>query len=870
MIQIKPVPVQASLTFYHHFYIALWSGSYISSAMEYAKYQMQNDTRFGRYWCNFVLLGLDTFVNLLDVKHDVLHQNMENAEEEVAQSSKQDWLNPATYTPPDQEALLLEMQKSLEELIVNQGSMSSVLKLLHLLMTEAIKRLSPTNRDNVTVKLTANIIGIPGVSSMLNLLGFRFQYLAPEPSKMGDRTSLMTCEQAGMGDVSSLSTVPISHAHPVAVIFPYWNPDRLLGIAQQAIAALIDLSACSQCVNALIWILPLTCERLEQLINLLEKCRSPPTVCPKLLEKEVASLWSQPHFRDFLQVIGYEQAGRYLFHNPRDLNKSLLLGSLNLFLALRPQQLQSLSKPDPQQHSSESLREQQSREVHQEAVTHRENQSREGQLETVTQREKQSRESQQETVTQREKQSREVHQEAVTQREKQSRESQLETVTQRETQSRESHQEGSVHTGGDKKTRQASQQSLLATRRDKKNKRISQESSTDTRRDKKTKQISQENVIHTSRDKKTRQGSLESSIDTRRDKKTRDSSQESSVDTGRVKKTRDSSQESLIDTGRDKKTRDGSQESLIDTGRDKKTRDSSQESLIDTRRVKKTRDNSQESLIDTGRDKKTRDGSQESLIDTGRDKKTRDGSQESLIDTGRDKKTREDSQESLIDTGRVKKTRDGSPKATSAKSKKNRQGHPETTATRNKRTKHGLQEASELSNKQSDQETQQTAKGATYPHEKSKVYLNTLKPLLVLRHQLMMQAPWLTVKPTSEEVRVKHDLVNRLDSLHSQQQAQLHRVRMWHKKALTELENKPEKQGVKRQVKDCCPKKVKVKEPRSPSTAQIPFDMSTATSQNVALRPSAHDIIKEQEENVRHRHRAAVKDIFLPFIEPLP
>ncbi|GCB83292.1 hypothetical protein scyTo_0023446, partial [Scyliorhinus torazame] len=102
---------------------------------------------FGRYWCNFVLLGLDMFVNLLDVKHGMLHQKMENAEEELAQSTKQDWLNPVPYTSPvtDQKALLLEIQRSLEELILNQGSMSSVLKLLHLLMTEAIKRLAPNN-----------------------------------------------------------------------------------------------------------------------------------------------------------------------------------------------------------------------------------------------------------------------------------------------------------------------------------------------------------------------------------------------------------------------------------------------------------------------------------------------------------------------------------------------------------------------------------------------------------------------------------------------------------------------------------------------------------------------------------------------------
>eukprot|EP00061_Rhincodon_typus_P016487 g44736.t1 len=151
----------------------------------------------------------------------------------------------------------------------------------------------------------------------------------------------------------------------------------------------------------------------------------------------------------------------------------------------------------------------------------------------------------------------------------------------------------------------------------------------------------------------------------------------------------------------------------------------------------------------------------------------------------------------------------------------------------------------------------------------------------------MMQAPWLTVNPTSEEVRVKHDLANRLNSLRSQQQAEVHCVEMWHKKALTELEKKPEKQRIKRKVNvqnrrnkddirsthalsgsvnvhtvtvtspikadspDCCPKKVKVKGPRTPSTVQIPFDTSTAMPQNVALRSSAQEIIKEQEENVR-------------------
>ncbi|XP_038637528.1 tetratricopeptide repeat protein 28-like isoform X2 [Scyliorhinus canicula] len=775
LMQIKPVPVQASLTFYHHFYIALWSGSYITSAMEYAKYQLQNDTRFGRYWCNFVLLGLDMFVNLLDVKHGMLHQKMENAEEELVQSTKQDWLNPVPYTSPvtDQKALLLEIQRSLEELIVNQGSMSSVLKLLHLLMTEAIKRLVPNNTDNVTVKLTANIISIPGVSSMLNLLGFQFQSLAPVPSKMGDRTVQLPCEQAAMGDVSNHFAPPISHAHPIAVIFPHWNPDRLLGVAQRAVAALIDLSACPQCVNALIWILPLSCDRLEQLISLLEMCQSPPTVCPQLTDKEVANLWNEPHVRDFLQVIGYEQAGKYLFHNPRDLNRSLLLGSLNLFLALRPEPLQRFPELDLLQNASDSVRDQQSRQESQKTRAQGEEQPRQEFQEPLAQREEQSGQGLQEQSTPGVEECRPDPQEASASRKKRSRHGPQETSVQQE-----------------EKSRQDPPDTSAGTMRDKKTKPGPLEGSVDSRRVRKTKQSSPESLADTGRDKKNKQGPPEGMVDTKRDKKTKQGSPES-----------------LSGTGRDKKNKQGPPEVSTDIARDKETRQEPQENLLDSMKDEKTKHDPQESSEDNLRDKPNMQGPQEDSADTVRDKKNRQGPQEDSADTVRDKKNRQGPQEDSADTVRDKKNRQGPQKTTTPRNKKNRPGPLEITAARNKRTKHDLQEASGTSNKQTEQDTQETvadSETTAHPSGKSRIQLNSLKPLLVLRRQ------------------------------------------------------------------DSCPKKVKVKGPRTPSTAQIPFDTSATTSQNAPLRPAAQELIKDQEENVRHRHRAAVKDLFLPFIDPLP
>ncbi|XP_069790530.1 uncharacterized protein [Narcine bancroftii] len=173
------------------------------------------------------------------------------------------------------------------------------------------------------------------------------------------------------------------NAHPVAVLFPHWNLQRLIGDAQKVVDALIDLSVCSQCVNALIWILPLSCDILEQLITLLEKSQSSPMACPRLMEKGVATLWNQPHLRDFLQVIGYEQAGHFLFHNPRNKNKSLLRGSLNLFLALHPQSPDCQCKLDPQDHTSAYIRVQQSTQDSQEASALGEVQSIQGPQENL-------------------------------------------------------------------------------------------------------------------------------------------------------------------------------------------------------------------------------------------------------------------------------------------------------------------------------------------------------------------------------------------------------------------------------------------------------------------------------------------------------
>ncbi|XP_078282290.1 uncharacterized protein LOC144608419 isoform X2 [Rhinoraja longicauda] len=595
LMQIKSVPLQASLTFYHSFYIALWYGSLVSYAVEYAKHQLQNDARFGRYWCSFVLLGLDAFVSLQDIKHDMLHQAMENAEQEVAEQDKKDWLNPAPYAPvPDRDDLHLQIQRSIEELLVNQGSMSAVLKLLHMLMSEAGRRLSDTNADHCTVKLTANIINIPGVYSMLKLLGFHFQSLVPYPPKVDTHHLWLARGKAGHGGVERDSMPTFSHPHPVAALFPHWNPDKLLAVAQQVVAALIDLSACSQCVNALIWILPLTCDILQQLITLLKKSQAPPATCPRLTEKEVASLWNQPHLRDYLQVIGYEQAGLLLLHNPRAQNRSLQLGSLNLFLALHPQSPQGQRQLDPRHCSSTEVRKQEP-----------------------------------------------TQEEAVAQREPWH-------TQQPAAQAEELRPQGAVET-------------LPLT-------------------------------------------------------------------SGQVEH---SSEEGLPFTQEQSGPR--SQESL--TPREKQSSPEPQQPLTGRLMGKKGGPTSHETLVDKSR-------------------KLRQGQGVSGI---------------------------------SVRGKKTKQCPREMAARKTVKNSHQASEPP-LSTQDAEGLAADIDRAAT-----SKVCLNTLKPLLVLRHQVMMQAPWLTVRASSEEVQVKHGLVHRLASLHSQQQAHIRGMELQHKKTLKNLEQKTEK-----------------------------------------------------------------------------
>ncbi|XP_051893227.1 uncharacterized protein LOC127582191 isoform X2 [Pristis pectinata] len=837
LMQIKSVPLQASLTFYHHFYIALWYGSLVSYAVEYAKHQMQNDARFGRYWCSFVLLGFDAFVSLQDIKCDMLHQAMENAEQEVAQRDKKDWLNPEPYAPPvpDQEELLSKIQKSVEELLVNQGSMSAVLKLLHLLMSEAARRLSNTNTDHCTVKLTANIISIPGVYSTLKLLGFHFQSLAPFPPKVDNRNFWLTRGKTANANVVKDSTPTLSHAHPVAVLFPHWNQDKLLRNAQQVIAALIDLSACKQCVNALIWILPLTCDVLEQLITLLEKSQSSPMFCLKLTEKGVAALWNKPHIRDFLQVIGYEQAGLFLLHNPRTQNKSLLLGSLNLFLALHPQSPHRQCKLDPQDCSSADVRVQQSTQCPQEPSALREDQSTQGPQETSALREDQSTQGPQETSALRDDQFTQGPQETSALREDQSTQDPQETSVLRGDQSTQCPQETSA-LRGDQSTQVPQETWAL-------------------RVDQSTQGPQETSALR--KDQST-QGSQETSA-LREDQSTQDPQETSAL--REDQSTQDPQETSAL---RKDQSTQGSQDSSA-LREDQSTQGPQETSA---QRENESTRGPQESLLST--DEQSSPRSQESLAP--REEQSSQGPQEPLTGILRVKKGGPGSRETPVERTRIKQ---GLQEATgvTARGKKTKQGPRESAAKRNMRNRCCPLETSLASDKPSEQEAQEsTANFERKSPGNSKVCLNTLKPLLVLRHQIMMQAPWLTVKPTSEEVQVKRGLAHRLTSLRSQQQAHIRNMELWYKRTLKDLEGKPEKSESKTQA--CSIKKVKVKGPRTPSSNRTPIDAPTPVSQtvthNLALRSAAHQVIKEQEGSVQLRHRAEVNNLFMPFIDPMP
>ncbi|XP_072906387.1 uncharacterized protein [Hemitrygon akajei] len=820
LMQIKSVPLQASLTFYHHFYMALWYGSFVSYAVEYAKHQMQSDDRFRKYWSSFVLLGLDAFVSLQDIKHDMLHQNMESAEQEVAQTHKKDWLNPTPYVPPvpDQEELSIKMQRSVEELLVNQGAVTALLKLLHLLIGEAAKRLSDTNTDRCTVKLTTNIISIPGIYSMLQLLGFHFQPFPSFPPKVDK----LTRRKAANADVVKDRAPTFSPASPVAILFPQWNPDRLIQNAQQVIAAVIDLSASNQCINALIWILPLTCDVLEQLITLLENSQSSTMMCPKLTEKGVAALWNQPHLRDFLQVIGYEQAGLFLVHNPRTPNKSLLLGSLKLFLALHPQ--------SPRRHckvgSSTAVRVQEFTQVSQETPALREDQSTQSSQETPALREDQSAQSSQETPALREDQSAQSSQETPALREDQSAQSSQETPALREDKSEQSSQE-------------------TAALREDQSAQSSQE--TPALREDQSAQSSQETPALRE-----------------------DQSAQSSQETSPLKK--DQTTQGLRETSalRADSSTQSPQETLV--LREDQSTQSSQESLAQS-----------EDLYPQGPQgtwaltyEQMKQGSQESLLSADEKSSPRSEKSPALREEQsllRGKKGGMDSQETPFE--RTRKVRQGPQEATgdTVRDKKTKQGPQEPAARKNMRNRHSPSETSLASDKLSEQEAQQlTGNTERKASGSSKVCLNTLKPLLVLRHQIVMQAPWFTVRPTSEEVQVKRCLALRLTSLRSQQRAHIHNMELWHKKTLQDLECKPERRENKTQA--CGIKKVKVKGPSTPSSNRIPVDAPAPVSQtvahNLALRSATREVMKEREASARRHHRAELHDLFLPFVDAVP
>ncbi|XP_059850358.1 uncharacterized protein LOC132407610 isoform X4 [Hypanus sabinus] len=566
--------------------------------------------------------------------------------------------------------------------------------------------------DRCTVKLTTNIISIPGIYSMLQLLGFHFQPFPSFPPKVDK----LTGRKAANADVVKDCAPTFAPASPVAILFPQWNPERLIQNAQQVIAAVIDLSASNQCINALIWILPLTCDVLEQLITLLEISQSSTMMCPKLTEKGVAALWNQPHLRDFLQVIGYEQAGLFLVHNPRTPNKSLLLGSLKLFLALHPQ--------SPRRHckvgSSTAVRVQEFTQVSQETPALREDQSTQSSQETSPLKKDQTTQGLRETSALRADSSTQSPQETLVLREDQSTQSSQESLAQSE----------DLYPQGPQGTWALTYEQM----------------------------------------------------------------------------------------------KQGSQESL------------SADEKSSPRSEKSPALREEQSLL---RGKKGGMDSQETPFE--RTRKVRQGPQEATGDTVRDKKTE--------------------------------QGPQEPTARKNMRNRHRPSETSLTSDKLSEQEAQQlTGNTERKASGSSKVCLNSLKPLLVLRHQIMMQAPWFTVRPTSEEVQVKRCLALRLTSLHSQQRAHIRNMELWHKKTLQDLECKPERRENKTQA--CGIKKVKVKGPSTPSSNRTPLDAPAPVSQtvahNLALRSVTHEVVKEREASARRRHRAELRDLFLPFVDAVP
>ncbi|XP_053380746.1 tetratricopeptide repeat protein 28-like isoform X2 [Mercenaria mercenaria] len=310
-----PLPDLAVEKFYTSFYLALQSGAQSATAISTAIEALRQDDRYNDplYWSAFVLIGKDVYINLSEIRHAMLDQNLDQSEAEVEEETGREYLNlkPVLAPVKKKQENLHELQRHLGTLLRNHAKQPQVLLDLIDLLDSSLKRLHTEENNKQTTLLSDDIMGGEGALDLLKLLGFHFQSKG-----------------------SSLN-------NPY-VIYPHWNRDELLIPTYDAVRSLLEIADCKELVQSLCGVLPITQDNISLIIDLLSVTKHAPEIQLKVSDLSVRPLWVNMKLKKTLLAAGFHQIGMLLNFNRTPENRKLMTGLFQLLLSVSQSKSQVL------------------------------------------------------------------------------------------------------------------------------------------------------------------------------------------------------------------------------------------------------------------------------------------------------------------------------------------------------------------------------------------------------------------------------------------------------------------------------------------------------------------------------------------------
>ncbi|XP_071802673.1 uncharacterized protein [Asterias amurensis] len=298
------VPDVVKDKFWHHFYAALQEGSRVTEAVAQAKRSIRQDDRFTspRYWAAFCILGGDPYINLLEVKRDMLDQLLNSTESSYLNSQKTDVLNIRKESSQVGDAAFLfeKIRQHLSGLLLHHSKHPDVISQLGKLVNHCLSLIDPQNERQPSPSvqpLPESFMTSPSAIPLLNQIGFHFQ----------------------PGSSSTLNP---------QVVYPQWDPDALIQPVQQALMGLKDICENGECAHNLARVLEAKEPLLSGLIDVISFTKHMPEVQLKVSDTGVSHLWGHHQARALLVSLGFSQVSQLLMFDGTTANKTLLNAAL--------------------------------------------------------------------------------------------------------------------------------------------------------------------------------------------------------------------------------------------------------------------------------------------------------------------------------------------------------------------------------------------------------------------------------------------------------------------------------------------------------------------------------------------------------------